>query len=576
MRILTTHTNRKSARAGERGSALITALLLSTLLLAAGGALVMTTAMSSTLAINATAEMQAYYGAEAGLQTALNALNGNVPPFNNNAPALINFRSVLEPSISNVPLDGATTSAQPFARMSNWLNYADTSATSLVNVSGSIAYKLNAVDIDNSKSVTYTMTGSFNGGGTSRTVASSGIGSSTLTYVPPATSTVTAYPAVTNQALGSFTMTVPLTGSVKFDDRFTLTVTQTYPWYSRISFYGTVTGTVTAASSTVKIDFGNPTVDTDGVSYTLNSSPLTLNYVVAVGGTTPLQGTINSYNPKRVLIQATGFGPKGAQKRLQMVVSRYRFKIATPATIVIRGADAGTSANIAFGSSSAHADTGADVQNVESIKPAIGVSLADWNEVNNGIVKDQTVDDPQVGILDLDPVPPTASLSPAPNDPNLPPPSIPTPDYLTTADNARLFMATARKYAMDTGNYHSGNYSGAVGSDAAPRFLFIDGDCNLDGGAGLVIATGNVTINGGSAYSGIVMAMGKGNVQKSGGGGGKSYGSWIVARFDDTGNFLAPTFDISGGGNSEFKFDSVAVKRANRMVGNIVQGVVEQ
>jgi hypothetical protein len=571
MSMLTTPENRKFARAGERGSALITALLLATLLLAAGGALVLTTSMSSTLAINATSEMQAYYGAEAGLQRALNALNGNVAPFNNNAPALINFRSVLEPSISNVPLDQATS-----ARMSNWLNYQDTSATSLVNVSGNIAYSLNAVDIDNSKSVTYTISGSFNGGGNSLTVASSGIGGCTLTYTPPATSTVTAYPAITNQPLGSFTMTAPVTGSVQFDHRFTLTVTQTYPWYSRISFYGTVTGNVTAAASNVKIDFGNPTVDTDGVSYTLNSGTLNLNFLIAVGGTTALQGTVNSYNPKRVLIQATGFGPKGAQKRLQMVVSRYRFKIATPATIVIRGADAGTAANIAFGSSSAHADTGSDVQNVESIKPAIGVSLSDWYSVNTGIVKDKTVEDPQIGILDLDPVPPTASLSPAPNDPNLPPPSIPTPDYLTTADNARLFVATARKYAVNTGNYYAGNYSGSVGSNAAPKFLFIDGDCSLDGGAGLIITTGNVTINGGSGYSGIVMVLGKGNVQKSGGGGGQSFGSWIVARFDSTGNFLAPTFDISGGGNSEFKFDSVAVRRANRMVGNIVEGVVEQ
>ena len=64
----------------ERGAALITALMVATLVLAAGGALILTTGMSATTSIDATAEMQAYYGAEAGLQQSLNALRGNLPP----------------------------------------------------------------------------------------------------------------------------------------------------------------------------------------------------------------------------------------------------------------------------------------------------------------------------------------------------------------------------------------------------------------------------------------------------------------------------------------------------------------
>ena len=53
--------------------------MVATLLLAAGGALILTTSTSTTTAIDATAEMQAYYGAEAGLQQALNILRGNKP-----------------------------------------------------------------------------------------------------------------------------------------------------------------------------------------------------------------------------------------------------------------------------------------------------------------------------------------------------------------------------------------------------------------------------------------------------------------------------------------------------------------
>ena len=65
-------------RAGERGAALITAVLLSLLLLAAGGTLVLTTTMAGLTARDSTAEMQAYYAAEAGVARTLEVLRGNV------------------------------------------------------------------------------------------------------------------------------------------------------------------------------------------------------------------------------------------------------------------------------------------------------------------------------------------------------------------------------------------------------------------------------------------------------------------------------------------------------------------
>jgi len=65
-------------RAGERGAALITAVLLSLLLLAAGGILILTSTMTSVTARDATAEMQAYYAAEAGIAQTLEVLRGNV------------------------------------------------------------------------------------------------------------------------------------------------------------------------------------------------------------------------------------------------------------------------------------------------------------------------------------------------------------------------------------------------------------------------------------------------------------------------------------------------------------------
>src|SRR5688572_33475647 len=62
---------------GERGAALITAVLLSLLLLAAGGTLILTATMTGTTARDSTAEMQAYYAAEAGVARTLEVLRGN-------------------------------------------------------------------------------------------------------------------------------------------------------------------------------------------------------------------------------------------------------------------------------------------------------------------------------------------------------------------------------------------------------------------------------------------------------------------------------------------------------------------
>src|SRR4026207_970130 len=66
------------SRTGERGAALITAVLLSLLLLAAGGILILTSTMTGITARDSTAEMQAYYAAEAGVARVLEVLRGNV------------------------------------------------------------------------------------------------------------------------------------------------------------------------------------------------------------------------------------------------------------------------------------------------------------------------------------------------------------------------------------------------------------------------------------------------------------------------------------------------------------------
>src|SRR5829696_851492 len=153
--------NTNNRRAGERGAALVTMLLVSILLLGAGGALIMSTMMSANNAIGSTAEMQAFYVAESGMQSALNVLRGNTKPLIN-ADDRISFRTAIVPSISNGGNAG-------ILRLAGWLPYNNPAdATSLVPVTiGSITggYRVTVENMDpNSHIVEFQTSGTIDGG----------------------------------------------------------------------------------------------------------------------------------------------------------------------------------------------------------------------------------------------------------------------------------------------------------------------------------------------------------------------------------------------------------------------------
>lgn len=135
-------------RENERGAALITMLLVSTLMLAAGGALIVSTSNSAVNAVDAAAGKQAYYAAETGLQMALNALRGNMPP----SAALpagekISFVAAVTVSKSNA-VESGDNSTTP--RLSRWLPYDDkTVANARVTLANNTAYTVSVSDPDN-------------------------------------------------------------------------------------------------------------------------------------------------------------------------------------------------------------------------------------------------------------------------------------------------------------------------------------------------------------------------------------------------------------------------------------------
>ena len=102
------------SRAGERGAALITAVLLSMLLLAAGGTLILTATMTGITARDSTAEMQAYYAAEAGVARSLEVLRGNV--VSNPAGTLLPSTMSCAHLLYGLPRRAASLMSLPMAR----------------------------------------------------------------------------------------------------------------------------------------------------------------------------------------------------------------------------------------------------------------------------------------------------------------------------------------------------------------------------------------------------------------------------------------------------------------------------
>jgi hypothetical protein len=157
--------NQKSTRHAEKGAALVTAILISLIVMTLAGALLLTTNMSTTNAISATDEAQAYYAAEAGLQATLNVLRGNIAPHPNNGTK-INFKNAINVDTSNNPSLGVP-------QLSRWLvyNYPASGTPDRVTLSpnytadNGTAFTVTGIsDPDNMGHVIYYTSGAFNGG----------------------------------------------------------------------------------------------------------------------------------------------------------------------------------------------------------------------------------------------------------------------------------------------------------------------------------------------------------------------------------------------------------------------------
>jgi Tfp pilus assembly protein PilX len=563
-------------RADERGAALVTALLLTLLMLIAGGALILTTNMSLTNTGDSKAEMQAYYAAESGLQATLNVLRGNVAPnplFTSNPSGSIadlnkiSFSRAVATSTSNLSGDTSTT-----ARLSRWLSY-DSTYTDRVTLSSNYsplngtAFSTTVRDPDNSSQVKFYTQGAFTGGTLSSTAVNNyniGGGKATITFTGQSSSMT---PMTINSSgtttLGSFTIS-GLNGNnlaIPSGETFQLAIVQTAPWAMTLSINCTLSGTISNSGGNLVITFTTLGNSLQGALYSRTQTSYNL-----PSGTTSIPVTVTAPEPIRLIASVNGYGPRSAKKQMQMLMSRFAFDFTAPSGITLRSADDGTVLSFNPGNSAQYLYSGFD--------NAGGGNLSAFGVTSNNDYSYLTSPSPTgLGLIGS-----SGQVAGSPAGVQLISTSS-LPTWLQQTDGAmgaRAFISQMRLEAQNANCYYTSSPS-SFGTSSQPLFTFVDGDADLPpaGGAGLLIVTGTLTTRGSAAFDGLVLVMGTGDLDRSGGGNGGSLGAVVIARFGATGNFLAPTFNSNGSGNSSVQYDSEWVRKALSALGPRVMGVSE-
>jgi len=555
-------------RREERGAALITALLISFLLLAAGGALMLTVGFTVGNTAEPTSEMRAYYAAESGMQQVLNVLRGHVAPN-------ISYRAAITPAMSNNTSDSALT----YARLSKWLPY-DATYTDRVSLVPAGTYApltgtaFNTVlsDPDNSHLVSFTTSGAF-ANGTSTLNFGSGSNAGSIVFTPHTVTALNAYPTAPS-VLGSFRVSgSPQNFIFPSATTFNLTINQTLPWPAtaliRFNVEGAVSNQLLHPSNPLRLTLVGSSTKylAEDVEYSLASLtfPVLLSSSSSGFSNPPLPVVVKAPEPRRILVDVTGFGPRASVKKMQMMVGRLALNYDPQATIAIRGADTidpatGVQTLMTFsdGNSNPHSYSG---------NPTSGTPISAFAVTNT----------PDYNLI--------SGLNSSGNVTGSPPvqqvPLSRLPMWLQNANSARTLLNTLESVARAQGRlFTTANPPPDLGTSANPKFTFVNGDADLgtSGGAGLMVVTGTFNTRGAANYDGLILVLGGGVLTRNGGGNGDTLGAVAIARFDRNtvgAPFLAPTFDTNGGGVSNVQYDPAKVLQALGLAGRSVLAMRE-
>jgi hypothetical protein len=655
-------TNAK-VRDGEKGAAMIMALLISFLLLTASAGLLLESSMNAANVTDAVAEQQAYHAAESGIQSAVHVLrcqkNTNpgcsdvvatpliVPSASPTAPInQITYTKAVDPLYSNT-----TGQEADVPRLSRWLNYSQTCGPDDVlcvalNQNG-YAYSLELDDPDNTSSfVSFWMNGRFFemdiGAGGSVVKTYPGVSPNhwlRFEYTPP--------PAINDYDMSAGLMTTPFgtltitrgpSGGaiVPADNRFEIHFRMTRPYDAVKSVRGWIR-TTNSDAQIPKVIFDSQTMTLAGSAVTLDLATAPSTGWSSIRTVTPddnealigyeaqpalganvIGGNMTPPEPIRLFIKSTGYGPRGARKELQAIIQKNFFNSLTaPAALTLVGPHrTGRSAlnptapldeplsNFYFslGQSAVLQYSGQD-QVTTDIIPPIGTN----NPVSLDCVENYILNVPVVSgtqCSDSYPNPNGANhfggeIEGSPSDV-----TIDMPYWLQSPAALDREIHKLAGTARSSGRYFPdgvtptglGNFASGTG------LTFCDGNIEVSNngpsatgdGGGILVVTGSLTVRGAWNFKGLIIVTGPAGILRSGGGGGDAeiVGNVIVAPYvnnrivdrivsgspvDDTaGIFLAPHYNMDGGGNSNLQFNSASLQSGLTAISNFVLGVMER
>lgn len=555
----------------QRGAALVTVLFISLLLLTASAAMLTAVGTNSRNTTDVLSETKAYYAAESGLQAAVNVFRNSV-------------------DASGTPYPYSAFVANP--SLSNWLTY--TSGQVPVGTGTGTGYSI-AVSNPDSGAVGYTAGGIFLGGtGYQRSGDKTQIGipdfvntdHTEISFVAPPGGA----PSSSNTLIGTLNLvrfgtgnaTALATASFRIDYRVVT------PIVGLASIYGDMTQAT--ATSPISVRFFSCSYKVLGARFRLAlgpsaapctagpvtfSLPSSLNssqdlYIAADTSFTPV--------PQRLVITSTGYGPNGSVKKLEGIVRRNFFDgYDAPATMVMIGPHQTTS----------------PVATLFHYRPGTSTGVS----YSGGVCTSGCI--PAFGVTDqqnLDDVvanPPNPPPSPSPY-PAAPAPQLLAysnlPSWLRDPTALDVVVSALRITAQHSSRYFN------LGGGNIPSFpsgntgiTFCEGSCKLNGtGGGILVVTGKLVVAGSSDFTGLIMITGQEGWERNGGGSGTMSGNIIIAPYNvapyvypnptlSLGNFLAPSYDIGGGGGSFVPLGDINPFLDNASaVSDIVLGVAEK
>jgi hypothetical protein len=135
-------------------------------------------------------------------------------------------------------------------------------------------------------------------------------------------------------------------------------------------------------------------------------------------------------------------------------------------------------------------------------------------------------------------------------------------------------LANAADVTLNCGIGSPCSGTAPYGTNASPQITFVNGDFNFGNasGAGVLIVTGSLNVTGGTSYNGLVLVIGQGIMNESGGGNGQYNGSIFLAntnsRITPYGQLAAmgpPIFNWAGGGTNGIQYNSCWANIGNQL-----------